>query len=122
MGTRLVQDLTADGVPQQIIDEDVNPYLRTITQASVLIVLCLTMEDMDCYPDEKRPRSERIMAQQSAGNGWADLLLAAHVLGFRCMLDVCSFVLSGCGTNHAGVTNALGGASTDHARVSGSIP
>lgn len=81
MGTRLVQDLTADGVPQQIIDEDVNRSYERITQASVLIVLCLTMEDMDCYPDEKRARSERIMAQQSVAMAGQNLLLAAHVLG-----------------------------------------
>ncbi len=81
MGTRLVRDLTADGVPQQIIDEDVNRSYERITQASVLIVLCLTMEDMDCYPDEKRARSERIMAQQSVAMAGQNLLLAAHVLG-----------------------------------------
>ncbi|MFZ4827011.1 MAG: nitroreductase family protein [Phototrophicaceae bacterium] len=81
MGNRLRQDLMADAVPQQIIDEDVNRSYERITQASVLIVLCLTMEDMDHYPDDKRAQNERIMAQQSVAMAGQNLLLAAHAVG-----------------------------------------
>lgn len=81
MGNRLRHDLTADAVPLQIIEEDVNRSYERITQATVLIVLCMTMQDMDSYPDEKRVQNERIMAQQSVAMAGQNLLLAAHLAG-----------------------------------------
>jgi coenzyme F420-0:L-glutamate ligase / coenzyme F420-1:gamma-L-glutamate ligase len=81
MGNRLRQDLTADNVPEAVIAKDVGRSYRRITQAPLLILLCLTMADMDSYPDARRQQNEWIMATQSTAMAGQNLLLAAHALG-----------------------------------------
>lgn len=81
MGSKLRADLTADNVPQEIIDKDVNRSYQRITAAPALILICLTMTDMDRYPDEKRSRNEWLMAVQSTAMAGQNLLLAAHQSG-----------------------------------------
>ncbi|MFO7538528.1 MAG: nitroreductase family protein [Chloroflexota bacterium] len=81
MGDRLRCDLTADRVPEAIINKDVGRSYQRITQAPLLILLCLTMADMDSYPDAKRQQNEWIMAMQSTAMAGQNLLLAAHALG-----------------------------------------
>ena len=81
MGARLTRDLTTDGVSQDVIDADVNRSYSRIIGASALICLCMTMVDMDSYPDEKRNLAERIMAIQSTALAGQNLLLAAHAAG-----------------------------------------
>jgi coenzyme F420-0:L-glutamate ligase / coenzyme F420-1:gamma-L-glutamate ligase len=81
MGDRLRCDLTADRVPAAIINKDVGRSYQRITQAPLLILLCLTMADMDSYPDAKRQQNEWIMAMQSTAMAGQNLLLAAHALG-----------------------------------------
>jgi len=81
MGDRLRADLEADGVPEAVIAKDVNRSYERITGAPALVLVCLTMVDMDSYPDEKRQRNEWIMAAQSAAMAGQNLLLAAHALG-----------------------------------------
>jgi coenzyme F420-0:L-glutamate ligase/coenzyme F420-1:gamma-L-glutamate ligase len=44
-------------------------------------VVCMTMADMDRYPDARRTRAERIMGIQSVAMAGQNLLLAAHALG-----------------------------------------
>ncbi len=85
MGARLRSDLRADGVPEAIIESDTARSYDRITSAPVLIALCLSMEDMDSYPDEKRSRAEYLMAVQSVAMAGQNLLLAAHDVG----LGVC---------------------------------
>lgn len=81
MGARLRADLEADGVPEAVIDKDVNRSYARITGAPVVIVMCLSMEDMDRYPDEQRQQNEWIMAVQSTAMAGQNLLLAAHAFG-----------------------------------------
>lgn len=81
MGARLRSDLTADGRPAGLIEQDVNRSYQRLTQAPVLIVLCLTMVDMDQYPDGRRQQNEWLMAVQSVAMAGQNLLLAAHQLG-----------------------------------------
>lgn len=81
MGGRLRADLEADGVPQAVIEKDVGRSYQRITGAPALVLVCLTMADMDSYPDEKRQRNEWIMAAQSTAMAGQNLLLAAHALG-----------------------------------------
>lgn len=81
MGARLRADLEADHVPEVVIAQDVNRSYERITLAPVLIVLCLSMADMDHYPDQRRQENERIMAIQSTAMAGQNLLLAAHALG-----------------------------------------
>jgi len=81
MGEQLRLDLEADGVSQDVIDADTGRSYARITQSPVLIALCLTMSDMDSYPDERRTQNEYLMAVQSAAMAGQNLLLAAHQLG-----------------------------------------
>lgn len=81
MGQRLRRDLTADRVPQPVIEKDVGRSYQRITNAPLLILLCLTMADMDSYPDPQRQQNEWIMACQSTAMAGQNLLLAAHALG-----------------------------------------
>ncbi|MEN3048362.1 MAG: nitroreductase family protein [Candidatus Caldarchaeales archaeon] len=74
-------DLRADGHPEWRIEAIVRESMKRTLRASVLIVVCLTMEDMDVYPDERRARCEYLMAVQSIGAFIENLLLALHALG-----------------------------------------
>ncbi len=81
MGARMRQDLQADGVPQDIIEADAARSYERITSAPVLIAVCLTIADMDKYPDVKRSQAEYLMAVQSVAMAGQNLLLAAHDAG-----------------------------------------
>lgn len=80
MGNRLRDDLTADNVPQEVIEKDVGRSYQRITNAPLLILLCLSMADMDSYPDAQRQQNEWLMAAQSTAMAGQNLLLAAHTL------------------------------------------
>jgi F420 biosynthesis protein FbiB-like protein len=81
MGRRLRSDLQADHLAKAIIEKDVERSYRRISKAPALVLVCLTMADMDSYPDERRQRNEWIMAIQSTAMAGQNLLLAAHGLG-----------------------------------------
>lgn len=81
MGAQLRRDLRADGVPEAAIEADVSRSYARITSAPTVIILCLTMADMDTYPDERRSRNEYLMAAQSAAMAGQNLLLAAYNAG-----------------------------------------
>jgi coenzyme F420-0:L-glutamate ligase/coenzyme F420-1:gamma-L-glutamate ligase len=81
MGTRLRTDLEADNAPSDAIEKDVARSYARLTSAPALILACLSMIDMDRYPDEKRASAERIMAIQSTALAVQNLLLAAHAEG-----------------------------------------
>lgn len=81
MGERLSADRTRDGDPPAAIAEDVKRSTARITGAPLGIVVCLTMEDMDVYPDKRRMAAEHQMAVQSTAMAMQNMLLAAHVAG-----------------------------------------
>lgn len=81
MGARLRSDLERDGTPAELIEKDVARSYARITGAPVLIVLCLTMIDMDQYTDERRNLNEYLMAAQSTAMAGQNLLLAAEQSG-----------------------------------------
>jgi len=81
MGEQLRRDLTADGVPEAVIAADTGRSYNRITGAAALVVLCLTMQDMDIYPDDRRCTNEYLMAVQSTAMAGQNLLLAAHHAG-----------------------------------------
>lgn len=81
MGDRLRRDLRADGVPADVIEQDAQRSYTRIAGAPVVIVACLSMADMDRYPDERRSSAERVMAVQSVAMAGQNLLLAAHDAG-----------------------------------------
>lgn len=81
MGQQLRIDLAADNVPATLIEKDADRSYQRITNAPLLILLCLTMQDMDSYPDPVRQEHEWTMAVQSTAMAGQNLLLAAHTLG-----------------------------------------
>lgn len=81
MAARLAADLRADGMDEDAIVKDVACSRERLMGAAVLVVVCLTMEDMDRYPDARRQTCEHIMAVQSVAMAGQNLLLAAHAEG-----------------------------------------
>lgn len=81
MGARLRADRTRDGDPAEAIERDVSRSRERIVSAPVVIVACLSMLDMDRYPDERRASAERSMAAQGVAMAIQNLLLTAHSLG-----------------------------------------
>jgi coenzyme F420-0:L-glutamate ligase/coenzyme F420-1:gamma-L-glutamate ligase len=81
MGERLAADRARDGDPPDAIVGDVARSHARITGAPVVILVCLTLEEADVYPDEVRSRAEYLMAVQSAAMATQNLLLAAHAEG-----------------------------------------
>lgn len=81
MGARLRSDLEADFVPENIIEKDVKRSYDRLTSAPVVIVVCMSLVDMDMYKDDKRNQNEKVMAIQSTAMAGQNILLAAHSEG-----------------------------------------
>lgn len=81
MGALLRADRSRDGDDPQAIKADVARSHARLTGAPVLVVVCMSMIDMDRYPDKKRMGAERIMAIQGTAMAAQNLLLAAHAAG-----------------------------------------
>ncbi len=81
MGDKLRADRLADGDDPADVEKDVERSWKRITGAPVAILVCLTMEDMDDYPDPERRRAEFRMAVQGVAMAGENLLLAAHAHG-----------------------------------------
>lgn len=81
MSRRFRADLERDEVPEEKIEVLVERGRRRLLDPPLAILLCITMEDMDDYPDPKRSHAERAMAVQSAALAGGHLLLAAHAEG-----------------------------------------
>ncbi len=81
MGARLRRDLERDGVPEAVILKDIGRSYERITCAPVIIVVCVSMIDMDTYSDAIRQHNEHVMASQSVAMAAQNMLLMAHSLG-----------------------------------------
>jgi coenzyme F420-0:L-glutamate ligase/coenzyme F420-1:gamma-L-glutamate ligase len=81
MGKRLRADRLRDGDDAADVEADALRSYTRITGAPVVIVVSLTMEEMDSYPDESRAEAERLMAVQSVAMAGYGLLLAAAAEG-----------------------------------------
>lgn len=81
MAKQLAADLRADGLDADAIKRDTDRSRRRLSAAPVLILVCLSMADMDIYPDARRQQLEYTMAIQSAAMAAQNLLLAAHAEG-----------------------------------------
>lgn len=94
MGTRLRFDRTNDGDDPEIIERDVAKSIKLIVGSPIVIVVCLSMSDMDVYVDEHRSNAEFLMAIQSTAMATQNLLLAAHAMGlggcWRCAPLFCT--------------------------------
>lgn len=93
MGDHLRADRLADGDAPDVVERDVVRSYTRITGAPALIAVCLSMADMDSYPDERRRRAERTMAVQSVAMAAQNLWLLAHAAGLgACWLCAPLFV------------------------------
>jgi len=81
MGRRLADDRRRDHDAEDAIARDVARSFARITGAPVLILVCLTLEHADVYPDAARSRAEFLMAVQSTAMATQNLLLGAHAEG-----------------------------------------
>ena len=81
MGDRLRADRLADGDPNDAVEADVSRSQARITGAPAVVVACLTLADMDQYPDARRRQAEYLMAVQSVAMAVQNLLLAAQAEG-----------------------------------------
>jgi len=76
-----VADMIKDGVASEARENQRKTSVERFAHAPVLIVACLTMQDMLRYADESRQKSEHDLAVQSLGAALQNLLLAAHANG-----------------------------------------
>ena len=81
MARRWDKDMSKDNVPPEKRDELVKTSIERFTRASIVIIACLTMEDMNKYSDKKRHKIEYIMAVQSLAAAIENMLLTAHAEG-----------------------------------------
>ncbi len=81
LGVRLREDRLIDGDDPNQIERDVAQSIERISSAPVVVIVCLSMEDMDVYPDDGRKAAEHNMAVQSISMAAQNLLLAAHTEG-----------------------------------------
>ena len=87
LASQYEKDLRKDGLPEPNIKKIVNSSIDRFLNAPVLILACLTMDDMDRYNDSERQNCEFIMGVQSVANSIQNLLLLAHSKG----LGACQF-------------------------------
>jgi coenzyme F420-0:L-glutamate ligase/coenzyme F420-1:gamma-L-glutamate ligase len=78
MGERLSADRLADGDDAADVARDVARSHSRITDAPLVVLICLSMANVDCYPDARRRQAEYMMAVQSTAMATQNLLLAAH--------------------------------------------
>lgn len=81
MGARLTRDRLADGDAADVVEADAARSRQRIAEAPAIVVVCLSMMDMDRYPDLRRSRAEYLMAVQSVAMAGQNLLLASHAAG-----------------------------------------
>ena len=75
------KDLFSNGLYKGKCTRLVNSSINRFTESPVLILACLTMKDMNKYPDKRRREIEYIMATQSVAAAIENILLAAEYEG-----------------------------------------
>ena len=82
MGRVWLSDMLKDGVTKEKAEEIVRiESWERITKSPIVIIVCLTMENMHKYPDGRRQRAEYLMGVQSVAAFIQTLLLSAHYHG-----------------------------------------
>ena len=81
MGSIFEADLKQDGVAESQIKKAIETSYNRFLNAPVLILVCLTMDDMQHYSDPERQQHEFIMGVQSVANAVQNLLLLAQSEG-----------------------------------------
>jgi coenzyme F420-0:L-glutamate ligase/coenzyme F420-1:gamma-L-glutamate ligase len=78
MAKRWNNDLSKNGIQKEQRKSLVEASVKLFENAPVITIACLTMENMDEYPDNQRKKIEYIMAVQSVAAAIENVLLAAH--------------------------------------------
>jgi coenzyme F420-0:L-glutamate ligase/coenzyme F420-1:gamma-L-glutamate ligase len=78
MASRWDEDLRKNRILREHRESLIKASVERFGNAPVVIVACLTMEDMDEYPDDRRKKIEYVMAVQSVAAAIENVLLAAH--------------------------------------------
>lgn len=81
MSRRWERDMRAAGLDEKVIQAELRFSTRRFTTAPLLVLPCLTMDDMDRYPNRAGRQAEHAMAIQSVAAAVQNLLLAVHALG-----------------------------------------
>jgi len=81
MADRFSRDLLADGIRGEEARSRTERGRERLLSAPVLIILCMSMEDMDRYADDRRNKAERTMSTQSVALAAGHILLGAHAAG-----------------------------------------
>jgi len=74
------RDLEKDLIQRDKLETRISASIDRISNSPLLIVACLTMEDMQKHSDDRRQKCEYIMGVQSVAAAIQNLLLAAHDL------------------------------------------
>ena len=83
MGAKLKIDRTRDGDAPTVIAADMQRSRARIAEAPLVLIVTMTLVDMDLYKDEARREAERIMAIQSTAMAVQNVLLAATSIGLE---------------------------------------
>jgi coenzyme F420-0:L-glutamate ligase / coenzyme F420-1:gamma-L-glutamate ligase len=81
MAEEFRRDLERDGLSEEKIEPMLARSRQRIGGAPIVVVPCLSMEEMDHYPDHNRQRCEWQMGVQSVALACQNLLLGAHAVG-----------------------------------------
>lgn len=81
MANEWAEDLARDNVSPEVRKNLVEASINRFVRPPILILACVTLEEMDEYVDERRRRFEHLMATQSLAAAIQNLLLAAHSEG-----------------------------------------
>jgi F420 biosynthesis protein FbiB-like protein len=91
------KDLLKDGLPKKDIKKLTENSIYRIKNSSVVIIVCLCLEDVYVYTDTKRNHTEYLMAVQSVAASIENLLLAIHAKGlgacWRCAPLFCPIIV-----------------------------
>jgi coenzyme F420-0:L-glutamate ligase/coenzyme F420-1:gamma-L-glutamate ligase len=78
MASRWDEDLRKNRILREHRESLIKASVERFGNAPVVIVACLTMEDMDEYQDDRRKKIEYVMAVQSVAAAIENVLLAAR--------------------------------------------
>lgn len=78
---RWKSDLAKNGISKKDRESLAGTSVKRFSSAPIVIVSCLTMMEMNHYPDKRRQQIESIMGVQSVAAAIENMLLAAHAMG-----------------------------------------
>ncbi len=81
MASRWNKDLNNNGMANEERQSLIKSSVEQFGNAPIVIIACLSMEDMDEYPDEQRKKAEYVMGVQSVAAAIENMLLVAHKEG-----------------------------------------